>query len=107
MSKRLPKKVKISLQKARDSALLAVEMYNKPGVKFKTGGYVVMMVIAWTSLFHSIFFRRKIKPFFKEDNGHFYKKKEGEYLYLEIMVYFYLLYCYFNVISVLIYHNIF
>jgi len=85
MSKRLPKKVKISLQKARDSALLAVEMYNKPGVKFKTGGYVVMMVIAWTSLFHAIFFRRKIKPFYKEDNGHFYKKREGDYLYWELM----------------------
>src|SRR5690625_6862204 len=81
MSKRLPKKVKISLQKARDSALLAVEMYNKPGVKFKTGGYVVMMVIAWTSLFHAIFFRRKIKPFYKEGNVTFNKNQKVNNLF--------------------------
>ncbi|MEX1014001.1 MAG: DUF3644 domain-containing protein [Candidatus Paceibacterota bacterium] len=62
MPRGLPKKVKLSLQKARDSALLAVEMYNKPSIKFKTGGYVVMMIIAWTALFHAIFFKRKVKP---------------------------------------------
>jgi len=84
MPRGLPKKVKISLEKARDSALLAVEMYNKPSIKFKTGGYVVMMIIAWTALFHAIFFRRKIKPFYKEDNGRFYKKREGDYLYWEL-----------------------
>lgn len=84
MPRGLPKKVKISLQKARDSALLAVEMYNKPSIKFKTGGYVVMMIIAWTALFHAIFFRRKIKPFYKEDNGRFYIKREGDYLYWEL-----------------------
>lgn len=84
MPRGLPKKVKTSLQKARDSALLAVEMYNKPGIKFKTGGYVVMMIIAWTALFHAIFFRRKVKPFYKEDNGRFYQKREGDYLYWEL-----------------------
>ena len=36
----LPRKVKGALEKARDSALLAVEVYNKPAVKFKSGyGY--------------------------------------------------------------------
>ena len=30
----LPRKVKGALEKARDSALLAVEVYNKPAVKF-------------------------------------------------------------------------
>ncbi len=84
MPRGLPKKVKSSLQKAQDSALLAVEMYNKPSIKFKTGGYVVMMIISWTSLFHAIFFRRKIKPFYKEDNGRFYKKIHGEYRYWEL-----------------------
>lgn len=84
MSKRLPKKVKVSLQKARESALLAVEIYNKPNIKFKTGGYVVMMVVAWTALFHAVFFKRKTKPFYKEDNEYFYKKIDGEYWYWEL-----------------------
>lgn len=84
MPRGLPKKVKLSLQKARESALLAIEVYNKPGVKFKTGGYVVMMIIAWTSLFHAIFFRENIKPFYKEDNNRFYKKIDGDYWYWEL-----------------------
>ena len=61
MAKRLPLTVKSCLDKARDSALLAVETYNKPAVKFKSGGYIVLMSIAWTSLFHAIFFNKKIK----------------------------------------------
>ena len=35
----LPRKVKGALEKARDSALLAVEVYTKPAVKF--GDFVV------------------------------------------------------------------
>ena len=34
----LPIKVKEHLEKAHDSAILAVEVYNKPAVKFKSGG---------------------------------------------------------------------
>lgn len=68
----LPRKVKGALEKARDSALLAVEVYNKPAVKFKSGCYITLMVIAWTSLFHAIFFRKKRKPFCKE-HGRFVK----------------------------------
>ena len=40
----LPRPVKASLEKAGDSALLAVEVYNKPAVKFKSGGYITLMV---------------------------------------------------------------
>ena len=68
----LPRKVKGALEKARDSALLAVEVYNKPAVKFKSGCYITLMVIAWTSLFHAIFYRKKRKPFCKE-HGRFVK----------------------------------
>jgi hypothetical protein len=84
MPRGLPRKVKTSLSKARESALLAVEIYNKPATEFKTGGFIVMMVVAWTSLFHTIFFRRKIKPYYKEDNNYFYKKIDGEYWYWEL-----------------------
>jgi len=43
------------LQKSHQSALLAVEIYNKPLVTYKSEGFIVLMMIAWTSLFHSIF----------------------------------------------------
>ncbi len=81
--KRLPKQVKSCLDKALDSALLAVETYNKPAVKFKSGGYIILMCIAWTSLFHAIFIRNKIKPIYKEKNGR-YKKVDGELWFWEL-----------------------
>ena len=45
MSRGLPLNVKLCLDKALDSALLSVETYNKPDVKFKSGGYIVLMCI--------------------------------------------------------------
>ena len=79
----LPRAVKASMEKARDSALLAVEVYNKPAVKFKSGCYISLMVIAWTSLFHAIFFRRKVKPFYRKPSGRF-QKVEGDFKYWEL-----------------------
>ena len=84
MSKRLPFEVKQMLSKARESALLAVEVYNKPATKFKSGGYVVLMTIAWTSLFHAVFIRKKIKPIYKEKDGRHYKRVNGELSYWEL-----------------------
>lgn len=84
MSRRLPQKVKKSLEKALDSAMLAVETYNKPAVKFKSGGYIVLMCIAWTSLLHSIFLKRRIKPIYKEKDGIHYKKIDGDFSYWEL-----------------------
>jgi Protein of unknown function (DUF3644) len=75
--------VKAALEKARDSALLAVEVYNKPAVKFKSGGYITLMVIARTSLFHAIFFRNKVKPFHRKPSGRF-EKIEGDFRYWEL-----------------------
>lgn len=81
--KGLPIQVKSCLNKALDSALLAIETYNKPAVKFKSGGYIVFMCIAWTSLLHAVFIRKKIKPIHKEKNGRF-KKVNGETQYWEL-----------------------
>ena len=53
--KGLPYEVKSLLIKARESALLAVETYNRPSAHFRSGAYVVLMIIAWTSLFHALF----------------------------------------------------
>jgi hypothetical protein len=79
----LPRKVKGALEKARDSALLAVEVYNKPAVKFKSGGYITLMVIAWTALFHAVLFKRKLKPFYRKESGRFVKV-DGDYKYWEL-----------------------
>ena len=81
--KRLGKIIRPHLDKARDSALLAVEIYNKPAVSFKSAGYITLMVIAWTALFHAIFFKRKIKPYRKKDNGRF-QTVDGEYKHWEL-----------------------
>lgn len=62
----LPQQVKELLTKAQESALLAVELYNKPAVKFKTGAYISLMIIAWTALFHAYFCKKRIKPYFKK-----------------------------------------
>jgi len=61
--------VKQLLKKAKDSALLAVEFYNKPAVSFKSEGFITMMCIAWTSLFHAYFFKNKIKPYYKKNEN--------------------------------------
>lgn len=78
-----PRSVKNALEKARDSALLSVEIYNKPAVKFKSGGYISLMVIAWTSLFHAVFFKRKLKPFYRKESGRFVRV-DGDFKYWEL-----------------------
>lgn len=79
----LPYNVKVSLEKARDASLLAVEIYNKPAVRFKSGGFISLMIIAWTALFHAVFFKRKIKPFCKGSNGRFLKSGD-DYKYWDL-----------------------
>ena len=61
-NKRLPRKSLEHLAKARESCLAAVAAYNNPTVEFRSGTYIVLIIIAWTSLFHAIFYRRRVKP---------------------------------------------
>jgi uncharacterized protein DUF3644 len=81
--KRLGRKVKDALEKARDSGLLAVEVYNKPAVSFKSGGYITLMVIAWTSLFHAIFFQKRVKPYYRKESRRF-EKVDGDFKHWEL-----------------------
>jgi hypothetical protein len=81
--KGLGRDARLSLTKARESALLAVEVYNKPAVTFKAGGYVTLMVIAWTALFHAIFYRRRTKPYYKLPNGR-YQRIGTDYRHWEL-----------------------
>lgn len=62
-----PEMVKQLIRKAKDSALLAIEFYNKPAVSFKSEGFITMMCIAWTSLFHAYFFKNGVKPYYKKN----------------------------------------
>lgn len=78
MSRGLPAKVKNLLDKSMESALLAVDIYNKPKTTFRSGGFIVLMSIAWLSLIHAIFEKNKIKYFYKE--GKKYKRKDGDKL---------------------------
>ncbi len=59
----------ILLDKARQFALLSVYVYNNPYNEFRTYGYIVNMVIAWTSLLHAIFQRKNIKYFYEDNEG--------------------------------------
>lgn len=67
--KEMKKTTEQYLEKAIESAYLAVDIYNRPQTKFRTDGYIVMMIIAWTSLFHSIFEENDIDYYYKEKDG--------------------------------------
>lgn len=81
--KRIGKNLRPYLQKAKDSALLAVEVYNKPAVKFKSEGYVALMIMAWTALLHAIFLRKGKSPYYKDANGRF-SKVDGDFKHWEL-----------------------
>lgn len=51
----------ILLSKSREFALLAVSVYNNPFTCFKTYGFIVNIIIAYTALFHAIFEKKGIK----------------------------------------------
>ncbi|WP_240702008.1 DUF3644 domain-containing protein [Pseudoalteromonas sp. DL-6] len=59
----------ILLHKAKEFALLAVSVYNNPYTEFKTYGYIVNIIIAYTSLFHAIFEKKGTAYFYLNDNG--------------------------------------
>lgn len=71
-------KAKTILDNSINSAITAVETYNRPRTKFRIENYIILMVIAWTKLFHACF-QTTIgeRYFYKEKNGR-YKKIDGE-----------------------------
>jgi len=72
-------KAKKILESSIDSALLAVEVYNKPRTPFKVENYISLMVIAWTRLLHAYFYYTKGNIFYyKRKNSTRYEKVDGE-----------------------------
>ena len=55
--------------KAREAALAAVQNYNNPTAVFRSGNYIILMMIAFTALFHAIYERDGVDYEEKEANG--------------------------------------
>lgn len=72
-------KARTILNSSIDSALLAVEVYNKPRASFRTEAYISLMIIAWTRLFHAYFHHQfGEKYFYKKKNSNRYEIIDGE-----------------------------
>jgi Protein of unknown function (DUF3644) len=78
MSRGLPRRVVELLTKSRESALLAVETYNRPRAAFRTWAYVVLMQIAWTSALLAYFERKGTKPYFRKRGGRKFERIDGQ-----------------------------
>jgi hypothetical protein len=81
MPKALPRLVRDHLEKARAAALAAVEAYNKPGPRFRTAHYIVLMTMAWTALFHAVFIKSGRRPWYRKKTSG--KGKGIRYVYLD------------------------
>jgi hypothetical protein len=51
-------KTKSILLSSTNSALLAVEIFNKPRVSFRREAFVTLMIIAWTKLLHAYLYQK-------------------------------------------------
>ena len=72
-------KTKNILESSIESALLAVEIYNKPRTPFRVENYISLMIIAWTKLFHAYFHHTIGNLFYyKKKNSNRYELIDGE-----------------------------
>lgn len=53
----LPPRVEALLLKAVQAVTLAVDVYNRPATRFRTEGYLMLMVTGWSALLHALFER--------------------------------------------------
>jgi len=77
----LPKTVRDNLEKCRAAAVASVDAYNRPGPRFRTANYIVLVTIAWTALFHAIFYKRGRRPWYRrpvKGSGIRYARVDGE-----------------------------
>lgn len=70
-------RTKTLLEASMDSALLAVEVYNKPRTTFRSEGYIILMIIAWTRLLQAIFNHTIGDRYYYKKKG-VYEKIDGE-----------------------------
>lgn len=75
------------LKKSREAALAAVQIFNNPNVTFKSETYTVLMIIAWTYLFHAYFRSKKIDyRYFTQGphRKHYDRTKNGAFKHWEL-----------------------
>jgi hypothetical protein len=72
------------LDKSREAALLAIQIYNNPTLSFRTEGFIVYMIISYTALFHAIFEREKIEYWYFDTETGNPKKIDGDKMYWEL-----------------------
>lgn len=65
--KKEDKFVKEALKSSIESAMLAIEVYNKPLVTFKSESFIVLMCIAWTKALHA-YLRKNKQSIYCTDN---------------------------------------
>jgi hypothetical protein len=79
MPRGLPQIVKEHIEKCRSATIAAVDSYNRPGPRFRTAQFVILINIAWTAVFHAIFYRKGRRPWFRRPGaGVRYVRVDGE-----------------------------
>lgn len=75
------------LEKSREAALAAVQIFNNPQITFKSEIFIVLMNISWTYLLHCYFRRQKIEYRYFKKSGKkriFDRTAKGAYKYWEL-----------------------
>ena len=83
MTAKLSILTKNNLEKCQAAAIAAVDSYNRPGPRFRTALYVVLIVMAWQAFFHAYYYKRNRKPWYqsrtsKHRKGVRYERVDGE-----------------------------
>lgn len=75
------------LEKSRESALAAVQVFNNPLIQFKSETFIVLMVIAWTYLLHAYYRTNGIEYRYFDmgpSRRRFHRTKRGAYKHWEL-----------------------
>ena len=69
LPKGLSSVVRDNLEKCRSAAIAAVDVYSRPGPRFRTAHYIVLIIIAWTALLHAMLYKKGTKPWYQRRKG--------------------------------------
>lgn len=74
------------VEKSREAALSAVQIYNNPNTTFKTESFIVLFIIAWVYLLHAYYREKKIEyRYFQLVNGRRkFDRVNGAYKYWDL-----------------------
>jgi hypothetical protein len=75
------------VNKSREAALSAVQIFNNPNITFKAETYIVLMIIAWTYLMHAHYRSVNVEYRYFKHNGQrrkFDRTKNGAYKHWEL-----------------------